>query len=71
MKYELDKEISNIIEENKHRLSVAMVMEIVDEISDYMCEEIAEELNVEYEELHPKFQNAKRRIEKILKDDRE
>lgn len=55
--------------ENADMLSIAALMEVVDELMDDMCIAIASEMEMSYEDAQTNFMEAKRKLkEKIEKE---
>lgn len=62
-------ELNNMFRENADMLSIAALMEVVDELMDDMCIAIASEMEMSYEDVQPNFMEAKRKLkEKIEKE---
>lgn len=62
----LDEEIRKIFYENNHRMTVSVIMELVDELEEVICEEFSKELNLHYEEIQSKLSFAKRKIKEKI-----
>ena len=62
----LEEEIREIFSENQERMTIAAVMEIVDELSYMICEDFAEALDLHYEEVEEKLMIAKFKIKERL-----
>lgn len=62
----LEEEIREIFSENQERMTIAAVMEIVDELSYMICEDFAEALDLHYEEVEEKLMTAKFKIKERL-----
>ncbi len=66
---ELEKTIDQIVSENVHRITNAMLLQIVEEISGPIIEAIAEEMKIHYEQVQIHFMSVMRKFEeKLLKD---
>ena len=64
---EVEKVFQNIIEENMEKITNALIMELVNDISSIMIESIAEETKMHYEQIQIHFMNASRKFEEKLK----
>jgi len=64
----LDEEIRQIFKENQERMTIAAVMEVVDQLSDMICEFFAEELDIHYEDVEEKLIIARRKIREHLEE---
>jgi hypothetical protein len=67
---ELDRVFRSIVKENIGRISNALVMQVVEEISSDMIEGIAKEFNLHYEEVENHMLFATKRFEEKLKKER-
>ncbi len=64
----LDEEIRQIFKENQERMTIAAFMEIVDELSDMICEIFAEELDIHYADVEAKLIVARKKIREHIEN---
>lgn len=67
---ELEKIMWQIVNENREKISNALVMQIAEEIAEPMIEIIAQEMNLHYESVEVHLSTVLRNFEKKLKADR-
>lgn len=66
----LDDEISAIFKENQHRMTIALLMEVVDELADLLCVDFCKSFGCNYEEAAAKLIDVKLKIHEKLEKER-
>lgn len=62
----IEKVILEMLSEYRHKFTASLLMEIVDEIGDILCEEFAGELGMQFEDVQCKLESAKRKIKERI-----
>ncbi len=67
---EIEQVFRKIVSENIDKISNALIMKVVNEVSDRMIEGIAKEMNMEFEDVENHFLLASKKFQDELNRDR-